>query len=505
MTYKRLLGLASLVMVCLPSNALELPELIGDNMMLQQQTQARLWGWAKGGNTVEVTTSWNNETYRTTADKKSGRWELQVSTPAASYDTHSIQFKEQGGNAVTVSNVLIGEVWFCSGQSNMEMPIGGFWNCPVEGANETIAHANRYTRSIRCATIAKQDALEPQERVPGKWKECNTATISGFSACGYYFAQTLTEILDVPVGIINCSWGGSAVEGWLPKDTLLTYPDGLTPISDQDYHRRMVMFNGMLNPTAGYTIKGFLWNQGETNVGYAKEYVDRFMTMTRLWRKMWRQEGDPLPMYTVEIPGYSYGDVNGTNCAEFRVAQHTIAHRLENSGCVSTADLMYPYEAEQIHGSRKLEIGQRLAYMAATRDYNVPGIAAEAPEFDHMVKAEANPNDIQVIAGTAVAKNDNEKGTLMKLYFTNSTDGFDRLRDIEGFEAMGADGIWHKATVWADSDWSDPAYQGCYLKLACPEAGDIQEVRYHYNNFSVGGLHNMRGLPVVPFNTAYTL
>ncbi len=496
-----LLTLGTLLFGCLSASALELPEIIGSNMMLQQQTQARLWGWAKGGSTVTITTSWDNQTYSAKADKKSGRWELQVQTPAASYDAQQLTIQGDG-QTISVDNILIGEVWFCSGQSNMEMPINGFWNCPVEGSNQTVAQANRYRRSIRCATIAKEDPLTPQDRVHGKWQECNTATVGYFSACGYYFAQTLTDLLDVPVGIINCSWGGSCVEGWLPKEILETYPDGLTPMDDQDYHRKMVMYNGMLYPLAGYTIKGFLWNQGESNVGHAEEYIDRFQTMTRLWRQMWRQPGDPLPMYTVEIPGYSYGDVNGTSCAEFRVAQHKIAHLLENSGCVSTADLMYPYEAEQIHGTRKLEIGQRLAYMAATRDYGMPGIAAEAPELERMVAAEANPDDIRVIAGTAVAQNANEKGRVMKLYFSNSRDGFDRLSDIEGFEAAGADGQWHKAIVWADSEWSDPAYQGCYLKLVCPEVPEVVNVRYHFNNFSVGGLHNSKGLPVVPFNTA---
>ncbi len=498
---RTLLTFSALFFGSLTASALELPEIFGSNMMLQQQTQARLWGWAKSGSTVEVKTSWNSETYRATADKKTGRWELQVQTPAASYDAQQLTIKGDG-QTIDIDNVLIGEVWFCSGQSNMEMPLNGFWNCPVEGSNQTVAQANRYRRSIRCATIAKEDPLTPQDRVHGKWQECTTATAGYFSACGYFFAQTLTDLLDVPVGIINCSWGGSCVEGWLPKEILETYPDGLTPMDDQDYHRKMVMYNGMLYPLAGYTIKGFLWNQGESNVGHAEEYIDRFQTMTRLWRKMWRQEGDPLPIYTVEIPGYSYGDVNGTNCAEFRVAQHKIAHQLENSGCVSTADLMYPHEAEQIHGTKKLEIGQRLAYMAATRDYGMPGIAAEAPELERMVAAEANPDDVRVIAGTAMAQNANEKGRVIKLYFSNSRDGFDRLSDIEGFEAAGADGKWHKAIVWADSDWSDPVYQGCYLKLVCPEVPEIVNVRYHFNNFSVGGLHNSKGLPVVPFNTS---
>lgn len=496
---KKILSFVSISFLTLAAQALELPSIIGNDMMLQQQTEARLWGWAKGGSTVTVTPSWDQKAYQVKVDKKSGRWEVMVATPAASYDTHQITVSGDG-ETKRIDNVLIGEVWFCSGQSNMEMPLGGFWNCPVKGGHETIIQANKYRKSIRVATIPKVGAQEPQERVGGQWQECTTANAEHFSACGYYFAQTLTDLLEVPVGIINCSWGGSCVEGWLPKDTLLTYPDGLVPMDDTDYHAKMIMFNGMLNPLAGYTIKGFLWNQGESNVGREKEYIDRFSTMTRLWRKMWRQPNDKLPMYAVELPGYSYGDVNGTNCADFRAAQHVIAHTLENSGCVCTADLMEPWEPEQIHGCRKLEIGQRLAYLAATRDYDLKGIHSEAPEFDHATLAEANSSDIQVIAGTAVEKNANEKGQVLKVYLSNAREGFDRLSNIEGFEAAGADGVWHKAIVWADSDWSDPQYQGCYLKLVCPESCDIKQIRYHYNNFSVGGLHNVYGLPVVPFS-----
>jgi len=479
--------------------ALELPEQIGDYMMLQQQTEARLWGWAKPKSSVEVSTSWNGASYTAKADK-SGRWEVLVKTDKASYDEQTVVVKGDGETR-TIEHVLLGEVWFCSGQSNMEMPMQGFWNCPVEGANESIALAGRFRKNIRCATIEKKDPLEPADRVPGKWKECTPENACLFSACGYYFAETLTQLLDVPVGIINCSWGGSCVEGWLPKEILETYPDGLTPMDDQDYHRKMVMYNGMLYPLAGYTIKGFLWNQGESNVGREKEYIERFQTMTRLWRKMWRQGNDPLPIYTVELPGYSYGDNNGTNCADFRAAQHEIARLLENCGCVCTADLMLPYEAEQIHGAKKREIGQRLAFLAATRDYGMRGFTSEAPEFVRMKTVKANEGDLRVIAGTAVANNANEKGEVVCLYFSNCNDGFDRLADIDNFEAAGADGIWHKATVWADSDWRDPEYQGCFLKLVCPEAGTVKNVRYHYHNFISGGLKSSRGLPIVPFCT----
>lgn len=507
---KKLITSIAGIMAAMNANAIELPEIFGDNMVLQQQAQAKLWGWAEAGHYVQVTTSWDNKTYGAVADKD-GTWRVEVTTPQAGYTPHTVTFEEMGKapakkkepvlDKVTSSGVLIGEVWFCSGQSNMEMPIGGFWNCPVEGANETILASGKYSKSIRVATIAKDGKLEPQKKVAGGWDIAGPKNTAKFSACGYYFATTLVDMLDIPVGIINCSWGGSCVEGWLPKEILLTYPDGLTPMDDTDYHAKMVMYNGMLAPLAGYTIKGFLWNQGESNVGKEKEYIDRFSTMTRLWRKMWNQPGDKLPIYTVELPPYRYGDIEGTWAADFRAAQHTIAHTLENSGCVSTSDLFYDYEIDQIHGCKKREIGQRLAYLALTRDYGIEGIGSDAPEFEYMQEVDASKDDQAVIAGTAVEKNPDAVGKVMHLYFTNSTDGFDRMSGIEGFEAQDAEGKWHKAVAWSSSAWQNVERQGCFISLACPEAKEIKNVRYCYKNFIIGKLHNMRGLPVVPFTT----
>lgn len=495
----RTISFIACLLVSAMAYSIELPEIFGDNMMLQQQTKARIWGWAKAGSVVEGSASWSSQKWYAKADGK-GKWTLELSTPKASYDLHTVTIKGDG-KTIVCRDVLIGEVWFCSGQSNMEMPLRGFWNCPVEGANEAIAQSGKYKKAIRVATVAKADPLVPADKVAGKWMTCEPKNAPDFSACGYFFATTLNDIIDVPVGIINCSWGGSCVEGWLPKEILETYPDGLVPMDNEDYHRKMVMYNGMLHPLAGYTIKGFLWNQGESNVGKEKEYIERFGTMVKLWRKMWDQPNDKLPVYTVEMPPYSYGDVDGTSGADFRLAQHHIAHTLENCGCVCTSDLIYPYEPEQVHGTQKKQIGQRLAYMAATRDYGVEGIAAEAPEFKLMEAHEASQADVQVIAGTAVPKNENEKNIVYHLYFSNGDDGFDRLANIEGFEAQGADGKWHRATVWADSAWKDVKIQGAFLKLVCPEDREIKNVRYCYRNFMPGKLHNARGLPVVPFTT----
>lgn len=506
------LSFIALFGMALNISALDIPEIFGNDMILQRNTQCKIWGWAEANHYVRIVTGWDNHCYQVKAGSD-GAWKVEVKTPEASYNTYDITFteyksdpeKKAKGNqpiATSVSkDVLIGEVWFCSGQSNMEMPLGGFWNCPVEGANETILESKKYNRSIRVATIAKDGKQEPQKKVAGKWEKAEPKNASRFSACAYYFATTLTDALDVPVGVINCSWGGSCVEGWLPKEILLTYPDGLTPMDDTDYHAKMVMFNGMLAPLAGYTIKGFLWNQGESNVGREKEYIDRFSTMTRLWRKMWNQPNDKLPIYTVELPSFRYGNPDGTDAPRFRAAQHEIARQLENSGCVCTSDLMYEHEIDQIHGCKKREIGQRLAYLALARDYGIEGLGAEAPEFEYMEEADASQDDQMIIAGTAVEKNPNATGKVMHLYFTNSTDGFDRMAGIEGFEAQDAEGQWHKAIVWSSSAWKDVKRQGCFLTLACPEAKEIKNVRYCYKNFIIGKLHNSRGLPVVPFSS----
>ncbi len=478
--------------------ALSTPQFFCDNMMLQQQTDARLWGWAKGGSEVKVTTSWNNKSYSVKADKESGRWEVLVATPEASYNTYEITIKGDG-ETKEIKNVLIGEVWFCCGQSNMEMPLRGFWNCPIEGANEAIAQSGKYKHAIRVITFPKTRALTPQEDVVGAWRECVPEFAPEFSALAYFFAQTLNDIIDVPVGLIVCSWGGTAVEGWMPEEILLTYPDGLVPMDDTEYHEKRVMYNGMLHPVAGYTIKGYLWNQGESNVGQPEDYIERFSTMVRHWRELWRQPGDKLPVYSVEMPPYAYGDgPNGPTGPEFRMAQHRICNVLENSGCVSTNDLIYDYEVNQVHGCKKKEIGQRMAYMAATRDYGVKGIAAEAPEFEYMNVLKASAADNRVIAGTAVSE-PKVDGMVLQMYFSNGEEGFDYSENIQDFEAQDAEGNWHPAVVWASDEWKDVERQGGFLKLACPEIDEIKAVRYLYGNFRKGKLHNLRGLPVVPF------
>jgi sialate O-acetylesterase len=365
---KKMMMAALAMMPLMASAELTLPEIIGDNMMVQQRTNAKLWGWASPGKVVTVTTSWTGkESVKATADN-SGRWELTVPTGEATFTPQTITVSGDG-STININNVLIGEVWFCSGQSNMEMPLRGFWTQPVEGAAQAIAYSGKYP-GIRVATVPKTASYEVQERVPGKWVECNPANAAGFSATAYFFARSLTDIMNVPVGIIVCAYGGSKVEGWETREQIDAYPEwdvdkDKADTTLQDWERINVMYNAMLHPLAGYTIKGFLWNQGESNVGRHDTYPQHFADMVRQWRAEWGM--GELPIYQVEIPGWNYGNPDAIDAALLREAQHKAAALVPNCDIVSTADLVYDYELEDIHASQKQPLGERLAFMAAAK------------------------------------------------------------------------------------------------------------------------------------------
>lgn len=454
------------------SAKITLPDIFSDNMVLQQQTEACIWGWSEPKAEVRVTTSWNGVTYRTTSDGY-GKWTLYVLTPEASCVSQNITVADNDGT-IMLSNVLIGEVWFCSGQSNMEMPIAGFDNCPIEGANEVIATASRW-KNVRMATVEKNGQLEPVDRCQGKWKTCNPETVPHFSATAFYFATMLNRALNVPVGIINCSWGGTMVEGWLPRDTVAEYPDIdlKRDIRKEDPHpwwhylSPTLMYNGMFHPLAGYTIKGFLWYQGESNVGKHATYAQRLNTMVSLWRKEFGQ--GCLPFYFVEIA--PYGTRDGNASAFLREAQHHAQRMIENSAMISTNDLVEPYEAGNIHPKDKRSVGNRLAYLALVKTYGMKGVEADCPEYKKM----------EIMGDTIL------------LSFTHADNGFSRMGGFVGFEVAGDDRVFHAAEAIL--------YGKNQIRVTCHEVKQPVAVRYAFHDYSPGNVKNLRGLPLVPFRT----
>lgn len=459
--------LAGLAVAWSASAGVVLPEIIGDGMVLQQRASVRLWGWAEPRTAVTVETSWGESGAVRSGDD--GRWVARLQTPAGSYEPRRITIGS-GGDSVTLCDVLIGEVWFAGGQSNMEMPLGGFTNCPVEGANDVIARAGAMRDCIRYAKIDRSPSHDPQLRVGGRWCALSPETAPRCSAVGYFFAEMLSDVLDVPVGIIDCTVGGTRVEGWLSREVLAGYPDvDLSPEgidAGLEWLRPLVMFNGMVNPLTDYTIRGFLWYQGESNVDRYDVYAERLADLAALWRERWG-EGD-IPFYFVEIA--PFGTAEGMRSALLREAQCRARTLIPNSGMVSTNDLVEPFEAGNIHPRHKREVGRRLACWALNRTYGFGTIACESPEFE---AAEFRDG---------------------RAWITLSSvgDGFGRLTGIEGFEICGADRVFRPAEARVD---------GTRLVVSSPEVAEPVAVRYAFRDYLPGNLTNLRGLPVVPFRT----
>ena len=277
---------------------------------------------------------------------------LAVETPAAGYTPYEITFDD--GEKTTLKNILIGEVWLASGQSNMEMPLKGFAGCCImNGADDIIASAEN--KGVRMFTVPKHQTYEPQTDCKGSWNISSIETAPDFSATAYYFATSLSRALRIPVGIICSAYGGSTVEGWISRELLENYPDiSLNPDSIERLHpmlRPMLMYNAMLKPLQNYTIKGFIWYQGESNVGRHETYAERLADMVQLWRKEWGL--GELPFYFAEIAPYAYGGTQQEKAAYLREAQFRAQSLIPNSGMISTNDLVEPYEMYNIHPRNK--------------------------------------------------------------------------------------------------------------------------------------------------------
>ena len=464
--------LAALMLMQMGAMAkVDLPEILSDNMVLQQQTEVKLWGKAKANAEVSISPSWTNSIYTVKTDND-GKWLAEIQTPSAGYTPYTITLSD--GEVTTLNNILIGEVWFCSGQSNMEMPLAGFWNCPIEDANETIATASQW-KGIRVATIEKNGQLEPVDRCKGNWKVSNPANAPAFSATAFNFAMMMNCVLDIPVGIINCSWGGSTVEGWLPRDIVLQYKDinlekDIRKEDGHDWWHYMsptLMYNGMLKPLQNYTIKGFLWYQGESNVGKHKTYHERLKTMVELWRKEWGL--GELPFYYVEIAPFGSRETNGS--ALLRESQFKAQSIISNSGMISTNDLVEEYKKNNIHPKNKTDVGKRLAYMALKRTYGFKGIEDMGPVYKSM----------EVKDGAAI------------LSFENAKDGFNRLNGMEGFEIAGEDKVFYPAEA--------EVYNNLQIKVKSDKVKNPVAVRYCFRDFKLGNVANLRELPMYPFRT----
>ena len=450
----------------------KLPTLIGDNMILQQQAEVKLWGNASPKADVRVTPSWSGKTTTCRADKD-GRWLLTVKTPQGGYTPYEITFDD--GEKTTVKNVLVGEVWLSSGQSNMEMPMKGFGGCCIkDGADDIIASAEN--KGVRMFTVPKLQNYEPQTECPGSWNVTSIETTPQFSATAYHYATSLSRALQVPVGIICSAYGGTTVEGWINRETLKTYPNiSLHPDSIERMHlvlRPMLMYNAMLKPLQNYTIKGFIWYQGESNVGHHDTYAQRLADMVQLWRKDWGL--GELPFYFVEIAPFAYGNAwDGTAGAYLREAQFKAQSLIPNSAMISTNDLVEPFEIYNVHPRNKTMVGHRLSYLALNLTYGKKQFICFGPQY----------------------KNLTIEGNKALVSFDHLEMGICRNYDLRGFELAGEDRVFYPA------DNVKLRWQKKHIILTSEKVPNPVAVRYCFRNFQSGTMIGGNELPLVPFRT----
>lgn len=475
-----------LIMSVSANAALRLASLLTDNMVLQQQSQARLWGEANPGDVICAQNSWNKQKVYATADSD-GQWQLSISTPKASFDAQTITLS-CGKEKVQLKNVLIGEVWLASGQSNMEMPLEGFGGCVIKDGTHDAMLAGQISPYVRVFTVKKEQKLQEQKYCEGHWAEsCDFAAALKFSATGYYFASALSNALHVPVGIVNSSYGGAHVEGWCSKQLCETYPDvktdsaGIYSTGEWTYDRPILMYNAMFCPVKGYTYRGIIWYQGCSNVGHADVYAQRLKDMVTLWRKE-LQLGD-IPFYQVEIAPYEYGDT-GVKGAQIREAQMAATKIINNSGIISTNDLVETYEQYNIHPSNKRPVGERLAFLALNETYGMGQITCYGPRYkEGSLRIEDRKDDEGNVVGKCAV-----------MGFDSNWMGIWCKGELKGFEVAGEDRVFHPAT--ATFQW-----QTNEVTAYSPDVAEPVAVRYCYRDWQTGTLMGGNNLPCFPFRT----
>jgi sialate O-acetylesterase len=444
-----------------------LPDVLSDNMVIQQNSTIKLWGTAKAKTAVKIKVSWSTVSY-TCRSEKNGQWQLSIKTNAASFQKHTITISD--GKLITIQNVLIGEVWLCSGQSNMEMSFNGFKNQPIADANYYISNAKKES-GIRMLNVVKSASLNSNSVGKGKWLESSPQNLPSFSATAYFFALRLQEQLKVPIGIINSSYGGSCIEGWLSPGNLERYTDFdfRQKIPDSmSWQRPNVMYQNMLKPFRNYVINGFVWYQGESNVERYATYAQKLQELVYLWRYTFDKAD--LPFYVVEIAPFLYGDL--VQAAKLREAQFQGVNLMDNTAYVCTNDLVLESEAMNIHPSQKKPIGDRLANLVLHDSYHFDTIHAYSPSLDQFCIT----NDSIV------------------LHFKNSEQGFQFQQEFIGFEVADSTKsfISARAMLGIDKNTLVIKMGDGYVPIA---------VRYCFKNFQLGNVKSTYGLPLVPFRT----
>lgn len=475
----------------------KLPAVIADNMVLQQKANAPVWGWADPGEKISIIASWKNSAKTTTG--KDGKWKLKLKTPKAGgpYD-----ITITGKNTIKLQNILIGEVWLCSGQSNMQWSMS-----KTENADQHIATANY--PNIRLFTVKRDVADQPKDDCTGNWSQCSPENVANFSAVAYFFGKHLQDELDIPIGLINTSWGGTPAEAWTRKE-FLQKNDILTPILERHEHQierlpkalekyplqyenwkkqaekakaegknppyppqkpairnqrsPSSLYNAMIAPIIPYAIKGAIWYQGEANVDRSWQYRTLFPAMIKNWRQDWNQ-GD-FSFYYVQLAPFNYNSEKPSQ--ELREAQLATLS-LKNTGMAVTMDIGNPTD---IHPTNKLDVGKRLALWALAKDYRKKGLVYSGPLYRSMK-----------IEGDKIRLSFNHTGSGL-----TTRDG----KELTHFTIATEDKNFVQAKAAIDGKTVIVSSEGVKKPVA---------VRYGWSNAAQPNLANKEGLPASSFRT----
>ncbi len=435
-----------------------LPNILGSHMVLQQKSTVKLWGWAAPGEKISITVGWDNSTYQAQATNDA-KWITEIKTPAAG---GSYTITLQGNNTIVLEDVLIGEVWVCGGQSNME------WSGTQNLQESKDEAPNATNTKIRLFYVAKSTSAFPQENVDGKWVVCAPEEMIKFSAIGYFFGKNLNQKMNIPIGLINSNWGGTPAETWAPEyvinnDKIIKRGSEQLNTSQGWPHKTALAYNAMIYPITNYAIAGAIWYQGESNVRTYYAYEKLFTGMIDSWRQQWNKN---FPFYFVQIAPFAYGFKNVG--ALLRETQ-TKSARHPNTGMVVISDLVP--DTTNIHPTVKIEVAKRLSDLALNSTYGFTDIACQSPVYTtHSLEKDK-----------------------IKIQFANAGNGLMVKGDkISSFEIAGED----KVFVAAQAKISGNSVIVSNKNIKIPVA-----VRFAFNNTATPNLFNKEGLPVNLFRT----
>lgn len=478
------LGVAVTLAASLLSGAqaeVKVPNIFGDHMVLQQAQKNRVWGSADAGE--EVTVKIDKQTQKAKADKD-GKWQVTLD-PLPVGGPYKMSIK--GENEISIDDILVGEVWVCSGQSNMQWTV----NASTDADLVKLTSKMPKVRMINFPQVGSQEPIWTHDR---QWQVCGPDTVGSFSGVGFFFARDLHKALDVPIGMINNAWGGSACEAWINRDTLAADPEfkpllerwqgiekSYADSPDGSEQKKKLegqmrgnarpgnIYNGVLKSHLGYGIRGVIWYQGESNAGRAYQYRDLFPLMISSWRKEWNQ-GD-FPFYWVQLADFmaEKSEPSDSAWAELREAQTMTMDKLPNTGEAVIIDIG---EGKDIHPKDKVDVGHRLARWALAKDYGID-IAYHSPQYKSMEK----------------------KGDKIVLTFDNVGGGwrpFDVAQPV-GFAIAGED----KKFVWADAKIN----KDNTIEVSSKDVSKPVAVRYAWADNPVCNMYSANGLPLTPFRT----